>query len=129
MTVNLDFTLTRYVSKTISLPPSGHLSAIIAAPQSRGEAYWRPQELSKFIDLVEKNIAVDENHICVMGYSMGGCGTWEFAQYAPDRLTAIVPLCGNGDPTSAEKLAKFPIWVFHVEQNDVTPHSGSREII
>lgn len=30
----------------------------------------------------------------------------------PDRFAAVVPICGPGDPTVADRIARLPVWTF-----------------
>jgi predicted peptidase len=48
---------------------------------------------------------------------MGGAGTWSLAAAHPDRFAAAIPICGRGDPATAEKLKGLPIWAFHGEKD------------
>jgi predicted peptidase len=59
---------------------------------------------------------------------MGGYGAWDLANHAPEKLAGVVSMCGGGDASVAEKLKKLPIWVFHGEQDNVVPLSGSQAI-
>jgi predicted peptidase len=69
--------------------------------------------LNTLLDEVIERYRVDVTRIYVTGLSMGGYGTWQFAQTYPDRIAAIVPICGGGDPSIVERLKDIPIWVFH----------------
>jgi predicted peptidase len=43
---------------------------------------------------------------------MGGAGTWSLAAKYPDRWSAIVPICGPGDTTTAAIIKDIPCWCF-----------------
>jgi predicted peptidase len=60
---------------------------------------------------------------------MGGMGTWSLAVAYPDRWAAIVPICGRGDPSAAEKIKHLPCWCFHGDADKAVPVSGSRDMI
>ena len=89
-----------------------------------------PMKLSKEIfDKVVHGYSVDENRVYVMGMSMGGYGTWNFAMRYPEIVAAAVPICGAGDPSMAKKIKSIPIWVFHGDKDQTVPLSGSTDMI
>jgi predicted peptidase len=103
--------------------------AMVAAPQCREGANWRPDELVLLLDLLGDQFSIDESRIYVVGESMGGYGAWDCAACVPEKLAAVVPLCGGGDPKLADKLVRLPIWAFHGEEDDVIPPSESQEMV
>ncbi len=72
---------------------------------------------------------VDTSRIYLTGLSMGGYGSWDLAARHPDWFAAVVPICGGGDPKSALRLAKLPIWVFHGQNDKVVPESASLKMV
>ena len=52
----------------------------------------------------------DLDHVYPTGLSKAGYGTWELAAAYPDQFPATVPVCGGGDPASAERLKLLPVW-------------------
>jgi predicted peptidase len=79
-------------------------------------------------DIITK-YPVDKNRIYIMGYSMGGTGTWEFILRHPGLFAAAVPICGASDPTHAFLLQNISIWTF-IGEND--PHyklSDTKEMV
>ena len=103
--------------------------SIVLAPQCPKNMSWgnfseddmsllpsptKPMQL--LIELVKKTIntmPVDVNRIYITGLSMGGIGTFDAISRYPDLFAAAVPVCGGGDVTKANIIAKIPIWVFH----------------
>ena len=81
--------------------------------------------LPKFRD----EFAIDADRIYVMGLSMGGYGTWDMIQRHPEMFAAAVPICGGGDVTKAERIARLPVWAFHGDKDTVVPTSRSRDMI
>lgn len=78
---------------------------------------------------VEKAYKVDPKRIYLTGLSMGGYGTWSLAAAMPDRWAAIVPVCGGGDPRSADKIKSIPCWCFHGDADNAVKVERSREMI
>jgi predicted peptidase len=81
------------------------------------------------IDQLRKDHRIDEKRIYLTGLSMGGYGTWDLIARRPDLFAAGLPVCGGGDPATAEKLAKVPIWAFHGDKDTVVRPERSREMI
>lgn len=101
---------------------------IIIAPQSPvGE--WNSKPLYVFLSDFIKNHNVDEERVYLTGLSMGGYGTWWFAQTHPELFAAIVPICGGGDASKAWTLTNMPVWCFHSETDPIVNISYSREMI
>ena len=64
------------------------------------------------VEVIESDYA-DPERIYVMGGSMGGYTTWELGMSMPERLAAIVPICGGGMYWNAGRLVNVPVWAFH----------------
>jgi predicted peptidase len=60
---------------------------------------------------------------------MGGFGSWDWATREPDRFAAVVPICGGGDESKADKLTKTPIWAVHGDTDEVVKVEQSRRMI
>ncbi len=89
-----------------------------------------PMRLAKQIfDKVVQENSVDRSRIYVMGASMGGYATWNFAIRYPELVAAAVPVCGAGDPSMAKTIKNIPIWAFHGDADDVVPPSGSQDML
>lgn len=84
------------------------------------------------LDLLPKirdEFAIDADRIYVMGLSMGGYGAWDMIQRHPDLLAVAVPICGGGDATKVERIARLPVWAFHGNQDPIVPTSRSHDMI
>ncbi len=81
------------------------------------------------LEEVTKSEAVDGNRIYLTGLSMGGYGSWDLAARMPEHFAAIAPICGGGDETKADKIAKQPIYVYHGDQDNAVPVVNSRGMI
>ncbi len=86
---------------------------IIASPQCPSGRWWSTDDLNLLLDNLIEQYEVDVDKIYTTGLSMGGFGTWELAARFPDRLAAIAPVCGGGDPLQACRLKDIPTWAFH----------------
>lgn len=102
---------------------------IIVSPQCPINKRWDVNELVALLDEVVSKYKVDESRIYVTGLSMGGNGTWRLASEIPNRIAAIVPICGWGDPFAAMMMGKLPAWVFHGAKDQVVPLSSSEMMV
>ena len=84
---------------------------ILLEPNTAG--LWDADSLDTMLDYVLENFPeIDKDRVYVMGYSMGGKGTWVWINESADRFAAAAP-CGftiGGSSGDVKKLAKLPIW-------------------
>jgi predicted peptidase len=105
------------------------LPFIVIAPQCPEGEWWDTQMLIGLLDEVERKWRVDRDRVYLTGLSMGGYGTWALAAEQPDRFAAIAPICGGGNPLTASKIAKLPIWAVHGDADPVVPVSETRSMM
>jgi hypothetical protein len=84
----------RDVVQVLFGPALEDLGAIIVAPDTvRGN--WRSPENEKavnaLLDMVLAHYSIDKNKVAVTGYSMGGAGSWHFAEKFPCNECSITP--------------------------------------
>jgi len=102
---------------------------IVASPQCKEDKWWEPIELVALLDELVSTYKVDTDRIYVTGLSMGGFGAWRLAAYAPDRLAAIAPICGGGEPYWGKIMAGLPVWAFHGAKDDGVPVERSQAMV
>jgi predicted peptidase len=106
---------------------------LVVFPQSKKRTWQADSDDGKralaILDEVAKEYKVDPKRIYLTGLSMGGYGTWSMATAHPERWAAIAPICGAGDPKSAEKLKDIPCWCFHGDEDKAVPVQRSRDMI
>jgi predicted peptidase len=83
----------------------------------------------ELVDSMLSEAALDKNRIYITGLSMGGYGTWDAIARRPDFFAAALPICGGGDPKTAEKIKHIPISCFHGDNDKVVPPERSQTII
>lgn len=81
------------------------------------------------LDKAEKMFPIDVSRIYITGLSMGGYGTWELIARFPGRFAAAVPVCGGGDPSTAERMSHIPVWAFHGSHDTTVRPASSRKMI
>lgn len=103
--------------------------AIVAAPQCLPSNRWDPAAVMRFVEHVARTYHVDRRRIYLVGYSMGGSGTWQTAAAYPELFAAIVPISGGGDPSKSTTIAHIPTWAFHGANDEVVPIKSSKRMI
>ena len=103
-------------------PALAQLGAIIVAPDSlRGN--WSTPENEKavnaLLDMVLARYAIDKKKVAVTGYSMGGTGSWHFAQEFPQRFSAAIPIAGT--PPESAAGWRLPVLAIHSRDDQVAP--------
>ena len=93
---------------------------------------WKNEVAGKLMaliaDLIEK-LPVDPARIYLTGSSMGGFGTWSLAAKYPNVFACAVPLCGGGDPKTAEAIKNVPVWAWHGDQDPMVPIERDRVMV
>ncbi|MDP6546528.1 MAG: DUF1080 domain-containing protein [Phycisphaerae bacterium] len=102
---------------------------IIVSPQCPKTERWKVDKLSKLLDHILASTKADPQRVYLTGLSMGGYGTWAWSAKEPGRFAAAIPICGGGDPKTAAKLVKLPIWAFHGGKDKVVPPSKSQTMV
>ena len=108
----------------IPVPGLGSLSAILVAPTAHQRGWATPTgEAAAFAALaeVEQHLMVDTRRRVVMGYSMGGSGTWHMAAKFRQHFVAAIPIAGTPRQTELEKLRDLPLYVIHSEADRIVP--------
>jgi pimeloyl-ACP methyl ester carboxylesterase len=102
---------------------------IVIAPQCSPNEWWSPPELDALLDSVLAKYRIDPERVYLTGLSMGGYGAWSWAIAQPERFSAVVPICGGGDPADAERIRNLPVWAFHGGKDDTVPPRRSEEMV
>ncbi|MCS7047499.1 MAG: prolyl oligopeptidase family serine peptidase, partial [Gemmataceae bacterium] len=103
-------------------------------PQCRKNGNWKAggpdaNRALAILAEVQKEYKIDDKRLYLTGLSMGGFGTWSLAAAYPDKWAAIAPICGGGDPATADKIKHIPCWCFHGDQDKAVHVKLSREMI
>lgn len=103
-------------------PALAELGAVLVAPDSvRGN--WSSPENEKavnaLLDMVLARYAIDKTKVAVTGYSMGGAGTWHFAEKFPERFSAAIPVAGR--PPASSSGWRLPVLAVHSRDDQVVP--------
>ncbi len=104
------------------------VDAIVLAPHNTGGA-WRPERIMKTVEWVEKHFPVDTNRVSVIGMSLGGYGALDFVGAYPDKIAAVMELCGGKSEPTYEGLAKVPLWIIHGTRDRAVPLSTAKKVM
>jgi predicted peptidase len=110
------------VAQILIGPGLAELGAIIVAPDSvRGN--WSSPENEKavnaLLDTVLAHHSIDKKKVAVTGYSMGGTGSWHFAEKFPERFSAAIPVAGR--PPASASGWRLPVLAIHSRDDQVAP--------
>lgn len=103
------------------------IEAVIVAPQNPG-GWWDPERIASVVDYVEHNYNVDPSRLYVLGMSLGGYGTLDFAATYPDRVAAAMALCGGSTLRNLGTLLDVPLWIMHGTADKDVPVDASRRV-
>ena len=103
------------------------LPFIILSPQTSD--YWSVQELDDFINYAVKEYNIDKDRVYLTGLSMGAMGIYAYLEKHPDKIAAVVPIAGSGNPEKVCKYSEVPLWAFHGDKDQTVPISGSKNIV
>jgi predicted peptidase len=106
-------------------------SFIIISPQFK---IWPVvRDVHAIVQYSMEHYRVDSQRVYIVGISMGGGATWEYAGDYGRSLAAIVPICGASwaDSTVAKNIAAtgVPSWAFHnLDDSSVKVSSTKRYV-
>jgi len=88
------------------------IEALVIVPQNPGGA-WSPKKINDVLEWTKKNYAMDSTRVYVIGMSLGGYGTMDFAGTYPEKIAAAMALCGGCSLKDKSGLGKLPLWILH----------------
>ncbi|KAA3610413.1 MAG: phospholipase [Calditrichaeota bacterium] len=72
---------------------------------------------------------IDTNRIYLTGQSLGGWGVWYLIGKRPEIFAAAIPVCGGGNPETANAAKSVAIWAFHGAFDRDVSVEKSREMV
>lgn len=104
------------------------IDALVIVPQNPGGA-WNPDKLNDILEWTKKNYAMDSTRVYVLGMSLGGYGTMDFAAAYPDKIAAAMALCGGCSAKDKSGLGRLPLWIIHGTGDRVVPVKQSQTVV
>ena len=111
------------------LDEGADFSFIVIAPVCRPDRHWQSDAVVGLLDEVCGEFPIDERRIYLAGFSMGAFGVWETAKAIPNRVAALLPIAGGGEPEGLGAFRGLPIWAFHGDVDEVVPISSTRKMV
>ncbi len=88
------------------------IHAIIVAPHNPGGS-WSPMKINDILEWMKQKYEFAHDRVYVIGMSLGGYGTLDFAAAYPEKVAAAMALCGGSTCKDYEPLGKVPLWIIH----------------
>lgn len=104
------------------------IDALVIVPQNPGGA-WNPDKLNDILEWTKKNYAIDSTRVYVLGMSLGGYGTMDFAAAYPDKIAAAMALCGGCSAKDKSGLGRLPLWIIHGTGDRAVPVKQSQTVV
>lgn len=111
-------------ARMVVLPAVADLNAIVVAPDCPSNGWTDAQADSAvmaLVDLMMRDYTIDRRRVLVVGFSMGGRGTWFLASHHRDLFTAAIPMAASAGTDPVESLATMPTYVIHSRRDQVVP--------
>ena len=141
-------------------PIKDKVDFIAVLPQCRADTFWAAQNMAEYalaaLDQSVKEFNGDANRLYLVGFSLGGYGTWQIAAANPGKFAALVPVAGGvvgtypinprdraaiipvvGDMLEAPEpynevakaIGQTPAWVLHGAKDDAVPVDFARKMV
>ena len=104
------------------------LDAYVLAPQNPGGA-WSPSKINRIVDWALTRYAIDSTRIYVLGMSLGGYGTIDYAADSPQRVAAAMALCGGGTSKTLGNLNQVPLCILHGTADRSVSWKASQSVV
>lgn len=103
----------------------------VVAPQTT--QLWNAKDLATIKEIIAALPSVDKDRIYILGFSMGGHGTYVFTHLDPGYFAAAAPAAGSGLKNTADfvdvfKIKDLPFWVFHGDKDPKCPIEKDQKI-
>jgi len=115
--------------RAVFLPGLRELNPIMVAPDCPTRAWSDPAAEHAVMALMENVLSeysIDRGRILVVGFSLGGRGTWFMESRHSDLFTAAIVMAGTTDE-SLEGLARIPTYIIHSRDDKVVPFGQAEQ--
>ena len=117
--------------RQIVAPGLRDLHPIIIAPDCPTASWSDPAADRAVMALLQSTFEtyqVDRQRVLVMGFSLGGRGTWFMASHHSDVFTAAIPMAASSGDEPADRLATMPTYVIHSRDDQVVPFAPAERL-
>jgi predicted peptidase len=98
--------------------------AIMIAPDCPTRSWTDPVAERSVMALVENTLnsyAIDRRRILVVGFSLGGRGTWFMSARHNDLFTGAIPMAAPAGDDPADRIGTIPTYIIHSRNDEVVP--------
>jgi predicted peptidase len=118
-----------YVGQIV-LPALGELNGILVAPDCP-DATWTSATSERLVTAViaeaKKENKIDARRTLITGFSMGGIGTWHFAEKHPQLFRGGIPMAAR--PPAADAKPAIPMYVIHSRADQSQPFDATERAV
>ena len=104
------------------------IPALVIVPQNPGGA-WNPKKINDVLEWTLKNYPADSTRVYVLGMSLGGYGTLDFAGTYPEKVAAAMALCGGSTLKDLQGLGQVPLWILHGTADKAVGIKESKRVV
>jgi predicted peptidase len=115
--------------RSVFLPGLRELNPIMVAPDCPTRAWSDPAAEKAVMALMENMLSeysIDRRRILVVGFSLGGRGTWFMESRHSDLFTAAIVMAGTTDEP-LESLGRIPTYIIHSRNDQVVPFGQAEQ--
>jgi len=105
-------------------PALEDLNAIIVAPDCPSMGWTNTVSETAVLELIlllMEEYNIDSDRLVILGYSLGGSGTWHMAARHPDLFSAAIPISAPADISTIPIIEDVPLYVIHGEKDELFP--------
>lgn len=117
-------------ARAVVLPALQALDAVVVAPDCPSGSWTDAQADAAVMALIERVVRdhrIDRRRVLVVGYSMGGRGTWFMASHHRDLFTAAIPMAASVGDEPPDTLATMPTYIVHSRRDQVVPFGPAEQ--
>ena len=104
------------------------IPALVIVPQNPGGS-WNPKKVLDVLDWTRQHYPCDSTRVYVLGMSLGGYGTMDFAGTYPDRVAAALAMCGGCSLRDVQPLGQVPLWIIHGTADRAVNVKESKKVV
>jgi predicted peptidase len=115
--------------RSLFLPGLRELDPIMVAPDCPTRSWSDPaaeKAVMALLDNVLSEYSVDRRRILVIGFSLGGRGTWFMESRHSDLFTAAIVMAGTTDEP-LDALGKIPTYIIHSRADQTVPFAPAEQ--
>ena len=103
-------------------PALENLGAIIVAPDCPLGGWTNAVSETAVLELMlllMEEYDIDSDRVVLLGYSMGGAGTWYMVSRHPDLFSAAIPISAPADLDKTPIIEHVPMYIIHGEKDEL----------